>query len=163
MKMKTRLRDMTPADLPVLEEKLREQNARDGTSYSLPQIFDARGRRLSRIPLALAAVDIETGELVQGHVFEQTLEATTYGIDPEATVCSMHEQGAIMFMLRERGYRDLHIFVPESAPEMDHGLDRIFRMSRTGMKHFYRLLDPAENEAMREFYREKSAPEVAIV
>ncbi len=161
--MKTRLREMTREDIPVLQDKLREQNERDGTSYQLPEIFDVRGHRLSRIPLALVAVDIETGEVRQGHVFEQTLEQTTYGMDAEATVCSMHEQGAVMFLLRERGYRDLHLFLPSSAPQMEHGLDHIYRMSATGMRHFYRMLDPAENEAMREFYRETTEPEVVSV
>lgn len=163
MKRKTRLREMTPGDIPILEEKLREQNERDGTSYHLPQIFDAHGKRLSRIPLALAAVDLRSGEVRQGHVFEQTLEQTTYGMDSEATVCSMHEQGAVMFLLRERGYRDLHLFVPASAPEMEHGLKHIYRMSKTGFTHFYRLLDPAENEALRAFYGKERELEVVSV
>jgi hypothetical protein len=154
--VRTRLRELTPADIPVLEEKLREQNDRDGTSYSLPQIFDERGRRLGRIPLALAAVDVETGEVAQGHVWETTLEQMTFGADAEATVCSLHELEAIAFVLRERGYRDFHTLVPPaSVAQMEHGLEKIGRMSKTGMTHFYRLLDPAENQATRDFYEQQ--------
>jgi hypothetical protein len=159
--VKTRLREMTPADIPAVQRRLKEQNNRDGTSYSIPRIFDERGQRLRNIPLALVAVSIETGEVVQGHVWENTVEQTCYGTDPEATVCSMHEQEAVLYMLRERGYRDLHILVPpERAPQMQHGLEKIYGMSATGFKHFYRLLDPAENAELQEFYREQEAVNV---
>lgn len=151
--MKTRLREMTPADVPAVQRRLEEQNARDGTSYSVPQIFDETGQRLRNIPLALVAVSVETGEVIQGHVWEQTVEQTCYGVDPEATVCSMHEQDAVLYMLRQRGFRDLHILVPpERVRDMQHGLEKIYGMSDTGMRHFYRMLDPEENKAVQEFY-----------
>jgi hypothetical protein len=146
---------MTPADLPAVQERLKEQNERDGTSYSVPQIFDERGQRLRNIPLALVAVT-EDGEVCQAHVFEQTVEQMTFGIDPEATVCSLHEKAAVLFLLSERGYRDLHLLIPpERAPQMQHGLEKIYGMSATGMTHFYRLLDPDENRELQEFYRER--------
>ena len=154
--MKTKLREMVAADVPVLLEKLREQNQRDGTSYAMPQVFDRAGNRLPRIPLALTAVDLETGEPVQGHVWETTLEHMTFGTDAAATVASMHEQDAVFWMLREKGYRDEHIFVPlAQAPLMEHGLDRILGMQDTGrvLKHFYRLLDPADNDELRQWYK----------
>jgi hypothetical protein len=151
--VKTRLREMTPADVPAVQRRLEEQNARDGTSYSVPQIFDETGQRLRNIPLALVAVSVETGEVIQGHVWEQTVEQTCYGVDPEATVCSMHEQDAVLYMLRQRGFRDLHILVPpERVRDMQHGLEKIYGMSDTGMRHFYRMLDPEENKAVQEFY-----------
>lgn len=155
--MRTKLREMIPADLPALHEKLREQNLRDGTDFPFPEIFDNRGKRLARIPLALVAVDEITGEVVQGHIWEQTLEQSCIGTDPEATVCSMHEQEAVYFLLRNRGFQDVHLFVPMiRAEEIEHGLDRILRLKYTGnsLKHFYRRLDPNENEIMRQWYEE---------
>lgn len=147
---------MLPADVPAVQEKLREQNERDGTSYAMPVVFDADGKRLASIPLALVAVDEETGEVVQGHVWERTVEQMTFGISREATVCSMHEQEAVLYLLRERGYRDMHIFVPPGrVKQMQHGLEKIYGMSATGMVPFYRLLDPAENAALRQFYEER--------
>ena len=147
------LREMTPADVPAVQRRLEEQNARDGTSYSIPRIFDETGQRLRNIPLALVAVSVETGEVIQGHVWEQTVEQTCYGVDSEATVCSMHEQDAVLYMLRQRGFRDLHILVPpERVRDMQHGLEKIYGMSDTGMRHFYRMLDPEENKAVQEFY-----------
>jgi hypothetical protein len=147
---------MTPADVPAVLEKLREQNERDGTSYAMPLVFDQDGKRLARIELALVAVDEETGQVEQGHVWERTVEQTTYGISKEATVCSMHEQDAVLYLLRERGYTDMHIFVPqERVKQMQHGLEKIYGMSATGLTHFYRMLDPSENEALRQFYQER--------
>jgi len=154
--MKTRLRQMTPADVPAVQRRLEEQNKRDGTSYSVPQIFNETGQRLRNIPLALVAVSIETGEVIQGHVWEITIEQTCYGIDSEATVCSMHEKDAVLYMLRQRGFRDLHIFIPpERVRDMQHGLETIYDMSDTGMRHFYRMLDPEENKQVQDFYREQ--------
>lgn len=158
--MRTRLREMTAADTPALQERLAEQNQRDGTSYALPQVFDAGGRRVASIALALVAYDVETGDVVQGHIYERTVEGMTFGISPEATVCSMHEQEAVFFLLREKGYRDLHVLVPnQRVGDMEHGLDKILRMKNTGgvLTHFYRLFGPAENEAMREWYEDQEA------
>jgi hypothetical protein len=149
---------MTPADVPAVLERLKEQNARDRTSYAMPVVFDTRGARLANIPLALVAVT-ETGEVRQGHVYEVTLEGMSFGIDPEATVCSMHEQEAVFFLLRERGYHDLHILVPrERVKQMRHGLKKILGMTDTGLEHFYRLLDPAENAELQKFYESREVP-----
>ncbi len=156
--MRTRLREMTAADLPALTERLAEQNERDGTSYGLPEIFDAQGRRLASIALALVACDTETGEVMQGHVYERTVEQMSFGISPEATVCSMHEQEAVFFLLREKGYRDLHVLVPNQRVEdMRHGLEKILKLKCTEgvLTHLYRLLDPSENEAMRKWYEDQ--------
>ena len=159
--MRTRLREMTPADVPAVEEKLREQNERDGTSYSLPQVFDERGARLPNIPLALVAVDLETDAVVQGHLWEITLEQTCYGVNPAATVSSMHEQDAVLYLLRQRGFRDQHMFIPaQRVKQMQHGLEKIYGMSATGMTHFYRMLDPQENAALQEFYEKQEAVNV---
>lgn len=161
--MRTKLREMLPTDVPAVEEKLSEQNARDATSCSLPRVFDEAGRRLPNIVLALVAVDEETGEVAQGHIWEitnvdgkPTVEQTAYGIDAEATVCSMHEADAVLHLLRERGFRDLHILIPaERVKQMKHGLEKIYGMSATGLTHFYRMLDPQENEALQKFYQER--------
>ncbi len=158
--MRTRLREMIPADLPAIEKLLKVQNERDGTSYGLPQVFDAKGNRVSRVPLALVAVGVENGEVRQAHIYEQTVEQLTIGTDREATVCSMHEQEAVFWLLRQRGYQDLHIFVPkERAPQMQHGLESIMGMNCTEeiVTHFYRMLDPAENGELREWYKQREA------
>lgn len=150
---------MTPSDIPAVEERLRAQNERDGTSYSLPQVFDEKGRRLPRIPLALVAVDIDSGDVVQGYVWEATLELMTFGTNARATVMSAEDQDAAFYLLRERGYRDFHTLVPaERVSQMEHFMERRYRMSATGLTHFYRLLDPAENEALREFYEQEKEP-----
>lgn len=154
--MRTRLREMKPVDVPAVLERLQEQNQRDGTSYSLPCIFDAQGQRMRNIELALVAVDMETGRVEQGHVWERTLEQTSYGTNRRATVCSMQEFDAIAFVLRERGYRDMHTLVPKALrPRLEHGLKRLCAMSPTGFAHFYRLLDPAENAEVQKFYEER--------
>lgn len=151
---------MKVEDLPALRQRLAEQNERDGTSYALPQIFDTNGRRVPSIALALVAYDVETGEVVQGHVYERTVEQMTFGISPEATVCSMHEQEAVFFLLREKGYRDLHVLVPDQrVGDMKHGLDKILRLNCTEgvLTHFYRLLDPAQNDELRQWYEDQEA------
>ncbi len=153
--MRTRLREMTAADLPALSERLAEQNERDGTSYGLPEIFDADGRRQASIALALVACDTETGEVMQGHIYERTVEQMSFGISPEATVCSMHEQEAVFFLLREKGYRDLHVLVPNQRVEdMRHGLEKILKLNCTEgiLTNFYRLLDPIKNDELRQWY-----------
>lgn len=159
--MRTKLREMRPADVPKVLELAREQNERDGTSYPVPTIFDAYGRRLKNVPLALVAAAEETGEVRQGHIWEDTVEHMVFGTDREATVCSMHEQESVSYLLRQRGFRDWHILVPpERVKQMGHGLQAILGMSDTGLRHFYRLLDPIENESVREFYRNREAVNV---
>jgi hypothetical protein len=146
---------MRPNDVPAVQHRLREQNYRDKTSYSLPKIFDESGQRLPSIVLALVAVDVKTGMVVQGHIWERTVEQMSFGTDPRATVCSMHEYPAVFHLLREKGYSDLHILVPtQRVKQMEHGLDSILGMTDTGemLRHFYRLLDPAENDALRNWY-----------
>jgi hypothetical protein len=160
--MKTRLREMVPADVPILKKKLYEQNGRDGTSYGFPQVFDANGKRMPDIVLALTAEGIETGEVVQGHVYERTIEHSCYGVDPEATLCSMREQDAVFYLLRQRGFKDFHIFVPPGVVgQLESGLDRILGMSKTGMCDFYRRLDADENEIVRQWYRTREVDNVA--
>lgn len=151
--MKTRLRQMEPSDVANVSDLCREQNKRDGTSYGVPRIFGADGRRLRSVELALVA-ESGPGEVAQAHVWINTLEQLSFGIDPKATVCSMHEQDAVLYLLRQRGYTDFHILVPPNrAPDMQHGLERIYGMSATGMVHFYRLLDPLDNDELRAFYQ----------
>jgi hypothetical protein len=149
---------MVPADVPVLLDLLKEQNERDSTDYPMTQVFDDSGRRMPNVELALVAVDEETGEVMQGHIWERTLEHMAIGISREATVCSMHEQGAFTFILRERGYHDFHIFIPKiRVKQMRHGLEKILGMIDTGLTHFYRRLDPAENDELRKVYEDREA------
>lgn len=157
--MKTHLREMKSSDIPKVLEKLEEQNRRDGTSYSMPRVFDANGSRLPSIPLALVAIDDE-GNVVQGHVWETTVEQMTFGVAPEATASSMREQDAVFWVLQQKGFRDLHILVPnERVKAMGHELDSILGMKYTAkmLTHFYRLLDPAENAELRKWYEDQEA------
>jgi hypothetical protein len=162
--VKTRLREMSPADLPAVEALLREQNERDQTSYAVPVVFDQEGKRVPNVALALVAVDSETGQVVQGYVFERTIEMMCFGTDPQASIETMHEQAGIFYLLLARGYRDLHIAVPKNrAQDVEGGLDRILGMVDTSefTKHFYRLLDPAENLKLREWYKDQEVGNVA--
>ncbi len=154
--MKIRLREMQPEDVPVVLQRLKEQNERDGTKYAMQPVFDADGHRRPNIPLALVAVD-ETDNVLQGHVWERTLEHTIFGTDARASACAMHEQAAIAWMLRQKGYRDQHLFVMmPHVKALGHELDTVVGMKRTDgvMVHFYRLLDPAENEELRTWYED---------
>lgn len=154
--MRTQLRQMRPNDIPAVQHRLREQNYRDGTSYTMPQVFDEKGNRLPGIPLAMVAVNVKTGLIEQGHVWQRTVEMMSFGISPEATVCSMREHAAVFYLLRERGYTDQHILVPaERVKDLADGLDSMLGMidTSTTLRHFYRLLDPSENEELRQWYR----------
>jgi len=129
---------MQPGDVPALLDRLAEQNARDGTSYRLPQVFDGGGARLSRVPLALVAVDA-AGKVAQGHIYERTVEQMSFGISAAATLSSIREQDAVFYLLRARGYTDLHMLVPEErAAGLGRGLDELLRMTPTAgrLRHF---------------------------
>ena len=155
--MKTRLRHMTPEDVPAALDLLKEQNERDGTSYPLPQVFDERGVRLKRIPLALVAVDVKTGEVRQAHIWETTLEHMAFGVAATVTAASAREQAEVWHLLRQRGFDDEHLLVPARiAPRLESWLDKVLGMVATGHRHFYRRLDPAENQTLREFYQEQN-------
>ena len=155
--MKTKLRHMEPADVPAALDLLKAQNDRDGTSYGLPQVFDERGVRLKRIPLALVAVDVKTGAVRQAHVWETTLEHTAYGVAATATAACAREQAAVWHLLRQRGFEDEHTLVPaERAPQLAGWLGKVLGMVATGHMHFYRRLDPAENQRLRKFYEDQN-------
>jgi hypothetical protein len=148
---------MRPGDLPVLADLLREQNGRDATSYAMPAVFDAEGKLLPRIAMALVAVD-EDGRVLQGHVWEKTVEHTVYGMSARATACSIREQEAVFYLLRKRGYEDEHVLVPRvRVGAMRHGLEHLLGLSTTDgeLEHFYRRLDADENEDLRRWYSER--------
>jgi hypothetical protein len=154
--MKTKLRHMEPEDVPAVLELLKAQNERDGTSYPLPQVFDDRGVRLSRIPLALVAVDVKTGEVKQAHIWETTLEHMAFGVAATVTAASAREQAAVWHLLRMRGFQDEHMLVPaERAAYLERWLEKVLGMIYTGHEHFYRRLDPAENTDLRKFYQDQ--------
>lgn len=151
--MRTHLREMTPADVPAVLELAREQNERDGTSYAVPQVFDAGGNKRSNVALALVAVDDE-GTVRQSHIYEITLEQMSFGVDARATVCSMHEQDAVFYLLRKKGFTEFHLLVPEQrAAAMESGLESILKMSATGLRHYLRLLDRDDNDRVRRWYK----------
>lgn len=131
--------------MPRLEAWAREQNRRDGTNYPLPKVFeqaaDGSVMQVGGVPLALALV--RDGRVVQGHVFERTVELTSYGTDPQATSDSMRQSDAVFWMLREMGYMDCHLLVPQTrVGQLEHEISALMGMKRIDerLAHFYRRL-----------------------
>lgn len=155
---RVRLRELRPSDMQQAERLLEEQNERDGTSYALPRIFDWLGNRLPNIAMALVAADHLNEAVIQVHVWETTLEQTSYGTGARGTVTSVNEQNAVWWALRQRGFTHQHLFVPLArVADLEKGLDERLRMIRMDkhMACFFRMLDPAENEKLRKFYESR--------
>lgn len=145
--MNFRIRKMTPFDLPLVAERAREQNERDGTSYPVPEIFEPDATRtggwklVDNVPLAL--VSEMNGRLEQAHVFLRTLEMMSFGTNRRATALSMRQAPAAFYLLRQKGYQDLHVLVPKNRTEaMQHRLAEAMGLVRDDdrLAHFYRNL-----------------------
>ena len=145
--MRSRMRQMTPADIERIAELAAEQNERDGTEYPLPQVFvpelsDASLCRQSvHVPLAL--VTEINGRVEQGHLFLRTLEMMSFGTNRRATAASIRDRAAVFYLLRQKGYQDLHIQVPKvKVANMEHSLAEAMGMARDDdrLVHFYREL-----------------------
>lgn len=150
--MNARMVDLTPADVPLLWELAREQNAMDGTSYAPPRIFDDQDRRLPNIPLALKLV--VDGRLLQGHIFERQVELLTFGTSPRATALSFPHLAAAVYILKGMGYTGMHTEVPLSRlPFWAPGgtLGQRLKMTRDDerLAHFYRPFDPGREGETR--------------
>jgi hypothetical protein len=135
-------RELTPHDLPAVYRHCAAQNRRDGTRYGVPRIWDADGKQLIDIPLALAAVD-GRGRVASAHVFERTLEYMSFGGGEAALEAVLDEAPAIFHRLRRMGYRDLHILPPLAhLRALEAVLKDRMTMARidTYLGHFYREL-----------------------
>ena len=139
------MRHMRPQDLPRIEQLAREQNERDGTSYPVPPIFDydADGRAVPALNAPLALVTERDGVVEQGSVFIRTLELMVFGTEPRATVASVRNNPSVFYLLREKGYEDLHVFIPQTrAAAMQNRLALGMGLKRDDARlaHFYRTL-----------------------
>lgn len=142
MRAKLWMRLMQPRDLAAVQEHCRRQNERDGTSYGVPEVFDAAGSLLPNTALALVTVDA-TGRVHAGHIFERTLEYMGFGGDARSIALSMSDAAAVFYALRAEGYRDLHIQVPKAhAAALEKALEQRMGMARDDerLAHFYREL-----------------------
>lgn len=145
--MNFRIREMTPFDLPQVEEKARQQNERDGTTYPVPEIFQPDlstpgGWQLAEnVPLAL--VSEINGRVEQAHVYLRTVEQMSFGTNRRATALSLRQAAAAFYLLKQKGYQDLHVLVPKQRTEaMKHRLAEAMGLERDDdrLAHFYREL-----------------------
>lgn len=135
-------RELRPQDMRAVWRHCAAQNRRDKTSYGVPHIFDAEGKLLPDVPLALAAID-SRGRVAAAHVFERTLEYMSFGGGEQALAAVLEEAPGIFYTLRRLGYRDLHILPPRRHVDaLDAALKDRMGMARIDgyLAHFYREL-----------------------
>lgn len=104
------LRHAQPEDMLSLHRFHREQCARDGVDYPLPEIFDEEGRQDPTIPMALVLVE---GDEVKGALLFEAkgLEMMLIGCSPKLTAVVKQEQNGIIYTLRSLGYRWIRTLV----------------------------------------------------
>lgn len=132
------MRHMEPRDVSRVLELAAAQNRRDGTSYPVPWVFDAQGRLVDNMPLAL--VSEYRGVVEQADLFERTAELMCFGTNPRATQFSCREMGRAAYLLGLRGYRTVNCLVPKQRvvnverplgragyTRIDHDLAHFFR------------------------------------
>ena len=112
--MKYTLRAAEPRDVPEIEERCREQNKRDGTSYPVPPIFDVLGMQLPHIAFA-GVIEDEHGNVLQGVVMEVNPEMSLFGCAPEATATLRKEIEGVFYLLRKQGFSVVHTFIPKDV------------------------------------------------
>lgn len=99
-----------PEDVPVIWDLAREQNERNETDIGVPRLFDDNDRLLPNIPLALKQV--VNGRIVQAHIFECQPELLTFGVNRRATMLSLRELPAALWLLETKGYTGFHALAP---------------------------------------------------
>lgn len=137
--MPGRLMHLQPGDVAAVWELCRKQNEVDGTDYAPPAIFDKDNNLSRNIPLALKLV--RGGRIVQTHIFERQVELMTFGLDPRASLESLRELPAAMWMLERQGYEGFHGLVPIVRVEQWQAtLGNKLRMRRMDdhLAHFFR-------------------------
>lgn len=139
-----RMRSMEPRDVEQVLLLCDAQNERDGTNYPVPMIFGPDGRLVENMPLALVAE--RNGEVRQACLFQRTVEMMCFGTDPHATAFSRGEMGRAAYLLRARGYDDVHCQVPRAmADRMERPLRRAgYERDDDKLAHFYRSLSEGE-------------------
>jgi hypothetical protein len=136
---------MEPRDLPAVWRIARAQNRRDGTCYPVPPIFemDERSPRFGGyLPnVVLALVTEVDGRVRQMHVWLRTIEQMDFGGGREDTEFSIAHLPMVLGLLAERGYDDLHCFVPRVRVAdleqmlVGQGMNRV----DNGLAHFFRM------------------------
>lgn len=140
------VRNMEPRDLPALWKMTRAQNRRDGTNYPFPEVFNLDesspgfGKLMPNVLLALVT-EID-GRVRQGHVWLRTVEEMHFGGGREVTEFSLQHLEAVLAILKQRGYYDVHEFVPKCRTEEVEPMlvnEKFHRIDHR-LAHFYREL-----------------------
>lgn len=135
--MKRTVRMMEPRDLPRIWRAAAAQNRRDGTNYPVPPIFDLdpqsprHGQLLPSVALALTTE--VNGRVRMGHVFLRTVEEMSFGGGKEEMEFSGAHIPLALEILRDKGYRELHVLVPKNRTR---GLRRL--LTAKGMRRIDR-------------------------
>lgn len=112
--MRVRVLPLAAEDQGAVDELCRRQNRRDGTSYAPPRlvrgVYEDGETRLEPNPNVVMGLKfIRDGRIVQTHIFERSLELTTFGGDPRATAVGIaRELPAAMWLLERQGYEGFH-------------------------------------------------------
>jgi hypothetical protein len=140
-----KMRSMQPRDMNRLIELHAEQNERDGTLYSLPRMFDERGRLDRNIALALSMTKDDVP--VQGVYFgSSTVEMMFAGCNPKATLCSAREINAVRYALRSLKYEAIRCLIPLSrVDQLQRPMEEAgFKRTDTDFAHFFQEIDREE-------------------
>lgn len=108
---KIALRNASAQDWETIVALHKAQQAAQGTSYELPQMFTSRGLA-GNIPVCLVSVT-EEGEILNCVYVERIAELRFVGCDSKATAFSRREIDGLAYILRLLGYRFIECYVPQ--------------------------------------------------
>jgi hypothetical protein len=137
------LRPAKPEHMPLIRQFHLAQNARDKTTYPLPQFFDKHGLLTDQVPVALVGVEDGSDEPVQAIWVERRAELMFAGCDPKATAFARRDIEGLAAVLSWLGYHGIHCDVPIALAEtIGRPLDRAgFTRNDHRLAHFYRDLE----------------------
>lgn len=140
-----RLRQMEPRDLAAVGKIAQAQNRRDGTSYPVPPVFDARGRLLPTVAMALVTErwNGQVWRVRQAHVWLRTVEQMDFGGGHDDTEFAIGHLPLVAERLRSQGYVDMHVFVPKVRVGELENLLQGQRLNRVDerLAHFFTILE----------------------
>lgn len=148
--MPFRIRAAQPDDVSAIAEHHQIQNARDGTDYPMPVIFDVLGNLMPNIALAFVIMD-ESDKVIQGVVFERQCEMLLFGCDPHATAQLHKEIEGAFYLLRRKGYETVHCLVPKQVViPVEKPLKKVgFERNDFRLAHFTKDLTMPERETQQ--------------
>lgn len=148
--MSVTIRLAKPSDWPLIQQFHQDQNRMQGTSYALPQLFNAIGDFAPNI--ALAFIVERDGVPVQSFYFELVPEVCFAGCDPQATAYARREIDRIAFGLRSMGYMGINCKVPDHMAEsIAAPLEKAGFEKDVALTHFFKDLRlPAGEEQHHE-------------